>query len=411
MYAIDERTGELVGEFSTVIIDYVDGQFIRGFYSTKNLCDFAVNGLISVNGSLINEIVDKDFLMKHSIYSNMYGMYILSCNLSKKEILTHQYRKSIGFPYEFPKKYEAVESFNLFKNKQYLTSGEINFNISKYLKYTFGLEFETSTGIIPEEVCFRDGLIPLRDGSISGNEYSTVILSGNYGINLLYQQLKTLRKTTRFDKECSLHIHLGGFPLEPDKIYSLYALCYCIQEDLQKYVPEFTYYTARYKASGKDYCKRLPKISNFDRLYGFLTDRRYFGSLTQPHPNDVERKRKWQIHQRYFWANILNLVCYKVNKTMEFRLLRPTYNFHKILIWLYIFNAILQYAETKDVKVSDNITVLDILKEIYPEELYDKLETEVIKLQVLSEEQSLVGDRIGERIDIENEIFDPDETI
>ena len=78
-----------------------------------------------------------------------------------------------------------------------------------------GFEFETSAGIIPEEIALRDGLVPLRDGSISGLEYSSVVLTpDNDGLSLLKQQLETLRQYTSFNKECALHIHFGKFPMK-----------------------------------------------------------------------------------------------------------------------------------------------------------------------------------------------------
>ena len=136
--------------------------------------------------------------------------------MSKKDAIFAKYCRGRNFPYHFRKEYEAVNNLETFKDRQKVRY-DFEFPIENFIKYSFGLEFETSNGIIPEEICFADGLIPLRDGSISGNEYSTVVLQGHKGFNLLYQQLETLRKYTRFDKECSLHIHFGGFPLEPKR--------------------------------------------------------------------------------------------------------------------------------------------------------------------------------------------------
>ena len=65
--------------------------------------------------------------------------------------------------------------------------------LGKDSKYQGEIKLSPSVkiGYIPQEICYRDGLIPLRDGSISGLEYSTVILKGNKGINLLQQQVET----------------------------------------------------------------------------------------------------------------------------------------------------------------------------------------------------------------------------
>ena len=39
------------------------------------------------------------------------------------------------------------------------------------------------------------------------------------------------------------------------------------------------------------------------------------------------------------------MLCYEGPKTIEFRFLRPTFNFTKVYTWLLVFNAILKTAE------------------------------------------------------------------
>ena len=372
VYTIDVITNNILDTSQGVkcIFDYINGYFIYGFTTTP-----VIQVRAFVNGGWVDTFipVSNDSFSKHLIYHRGWAKYFLDFNVPLKDIVAAKYDKSCGYPYDFPKKYEAIENFDVFKGKQSILENK-EFPISKYFKYTFGLEYETSTGIIPEDICFRDGLIPLRDGSISGNEYSTVVLKGNDGFNLMRQQLKTLREYTRFDKECSLHIHMGGFPLVPEKILSLYNLCFAIQLELKSVLPDYSFNTSVYKASHKDYCKLLPcYFDSFEKYYRAFTTATFFGDLQQPHPHDVERARKWQIHERYYWANLLNLICYRVNKTMEFRMLRPTYNLEKILFWMYLFNAVMQYAEDNVVTKGFKISIKDILYNIYPEELAKEL--------------------------------------
>ena len=408
VYTIDGVTGKAIAveESCSCLLDYVRGYFVYGYTITPTLSVklFTNTGWRSVN-------IPAGAMEDHRIYHRGFGGYVLDFNLPLRERVAAKYIKEPGYPYSFAKRYEAIENFDIFQNKQFVLEHK-EFPISKYFKYTFGLEFETNTGVIPEDICFRDGLIPLRDGSIAGNEYSTVVLKGEEGFNLLYQQLKTLREYTRFDKECSLHIHMGGFPLNQEKILSLYNLCFALQREIQTALPDYTFYTAKYKSSQKDYCKLLPEsFSNFDDYYRAFTGVNFFGDLQQAHPHDVERARKWQIHERYYWANLLNLICYKVNKTMEFRMLRPTYNLEKILFWMYVFNAIMEYAEKYGVTRNAKITIKDVLEEAYPKELAEELLIDFYKCDVCSKEQSKYGDRIGARIDIEEEFFDKDRII
>lgn len=408
VYTIDSITGEAipVRDAHYCLMDFIHNRFVFGYTITP------VESVRIFTKSGWNDVFLPQGRMKdHYVYHRGWGSYFLDFNVPLKELVAAKYVKEPGYPYSFAKKYEAIENFKLFDGKQKVLE-HIDFPISKYFKYTFGLEYETCAGVIPEDICFRDGLIPLRDGSIAGNEYSTVVLQGNEGFNLMHQQIKTLREYTRFDKECSLHIHMGGFPLNIEKILSLYNLCYALQGQLKRALPTYTFNTAKYKSSGKDYCKFLPESYNtFDEYYRAFTGTKFFGDLQQAHPNDVERARKWQIHERYYWANLLNLICYQVNKTMEFRMLRPTYNIEKILFWMYIFNAIMQYAEAYGVSKNAEINLEQVLKEIYPEQLVHDLMFSFYKCVVCSNEQAKYGDYIGSRTDIEEEFFDKDKII
>ena len=106
----------------------------------------------------------------------------------------------------------------------------------------------------------------------------------------------------------------------------------------------------------------------------------------------------------YFWVNFINAICYNVNKTIEFRLLRPSYNFKKILLWLYIFNAILRYAETQNVEHS-NFTLEKIIREIYPSSLANAILDGICRLKVLIVNQTRSGDYCGRDVHLETDLF------
>lgn len=105
----------------------------------------------------------------------------------------------------------------------------------------------------------------------------------------------------------------------------------------------------------------------------------------------------------YYWLNIINSLCYNVNKTIEFRFLRPTYNFHKIVLWIYIFNAILQYAESDH--TITNIDLCTILKTIYPANIYAELNKGLQALLSLKAKQEELKDFIGLKADLDNVYF------
>ena len=359
------------------------------------------------------------------IWSNKLGYYIQASSLSPEDILRHKLIRGQGdFPYQFPKHYEAVESFHLFKDAQTVLE-DVEYPLSKHLGYTFGLEFETSMGYIPQEKCFRDGLIPLRDGSITGIEYSSVVLEGNRGLNLLKQELDTLKEYTKFNKECALHIHMGGFPVNPTAIYALYSLWYAVERDLlnKHLIPELSFYTSMYKANHKDYCSMLSdEVTSFEELFKMITGKKYLGSLVQPHPADVRKVAKWNIKARYSGLNLVNMLCYKGPKTVEFRFLRPSFNFRKITLWLYILNAVLKYAEklAKEWQETDHSSTENmitwvvyekykgltrILENQYDYETYSYLIKELNLLKMSVEAQSANGDRCGMDTEFEDELF------
>lgn len=279
-----------------VVVDHIPGQIVFGYVGRDTLVQEIG---VFYEGRLSRCTASVPLMRKHLIFSNRQGIYMSKVGVPQEMILREVHTKGRGrFPYHFEKKYEACESFGIFDGKQELVDANRTHCLSEYLKYTFGLEFETSQGYVPEDICFRDGLIPLRDGSISGIEYSTVVLEGNKGISLMEQQLESLRRYTDFDKECSLHIHIGGFPLEKDKLFNLYRLCKCLEADLSQIVPKFTFHTSQYKANHKDYCNPLASYRNFEQMYEHLVGRKFFNDFTQPHPNDVRREAKWRIPTR-----------------------------------------------------------------------------------------------------------------
>lgn len=414
MLVIDEVTRRRVDsrECNRVVVSIEDDQILFGYVKDPSKCVVAI--LYDSDGNRRSAIVLWDTMKDHLFFSNRQGLYISKKNVTQEFMIQEMYTRGRGiFPYNFSRRYEAIESFGIFKNKQQIIN-EKEFPLSKHLRYTFGLEFETSEGIVPENLCFRDGLIPLRDGSITGLEYSTVVLKGNEGLNLLAQQVETLKKYTVFNKECSLHIHLGGFPLTDKSLFRLYKLCLHLQNtgELASLLPPLTFRTSAYKNSGKDYCRPLPEYRDFKDLYYALVGEPFLGSFEQPHPNDPSRNQKWHIPTRYYWINFINAFCYKVNKTIEFRFLRPTYNLRKILVWMYIMNAILAFSEDRTMADLRNITFSKIFRRVYPEDLAKKLDLEVIKLQILVQTQVRnSNDKIGADLSIEDGLFPPTEII
>lgn len=408
MQVFDEVAGKLksINSCRLAVVGHLPNQVIFGYVDRKAPCEEVV--FMGANGfSVYPAVISK--LQDIIVFDNADGYYMSRVDVPNEVLIEKMYLKGTGrFPYRFDRKYEACENFRRFEGKQQVLNPDKAYCLSNYMKYSFGLEFETSQGYIPENICFRDGLIPLRDGSIAGIEYSTVVLSGNNGMALLEQQLESLRTYTDFNKECSLHIHFGGYPLDSEKLFNLYTLCKSLEGELQRIVPKYTFTTSCYKANHKDYCNKLASYRNFNQMYEHLVGRKFFNDFTQPHPNDIRREAKWRIPTRYYWINFINALCYDVNKTVEFRFLRPTYNFQKITLWLYILNAVLCYAENHMDEFSGRITLITIMRKVYPKEVAERIILGLEKLSVLKSNQTNNGDFIGQDIYSEEEMFSED---
>ena len=403
------------------LVDIYDDIFILGYCSFNDPDLKYIYPLMMNSGERITLVLMNDTLSKYFDYSNRQGKYFFNRNISKTKYLKeiHTFGKG-GFPFNIEKHYEAVNSFDIYEGKQHIVK-KINTPLADIMKYTFGAEFETCAGYIPQDLCYRDGLIPLRDGSLDGGiEYSTIVLQGKEGFNLLAQQIDTLKEYTWFNKECALHFHFGGYPVTPKHIFSLYMLCYILHNDIQKYVPELTFNTTEYKKHNeKNYCSQLDFFNSFEQMFYNLVGKKYMGSLTMPHPMDINKHAKWNIHSRYKSVNFINMLCYKSPKTIEFRFLRPTYNLHKILLWLYIFNAILTYAENNGDKVekasdiqdlyrSSIVTIEKVLYNVYSADTVERLMHDMEMLSIVVSNQSLCEDYCGEMTQLEDKLINPD---
>lgn len=312
------------------------------------------------------------------------------------------------FPYNLDRHtYNAKFEEHLFKGKQQINN-LIDFKYINELPYTFGLEFETAGGYLAQHRLYELGLIPLRDGSITGIEYTTVVLQGNLGLNLLKQQIEELKVRTIFDKDCSLHIHFGNFKLSENVLVAVNNLF--ANSDLRVYLPDLTFATHMYKTNqDKNYCEYNSKYKSFEDMYIHLVDRYFFGDFNQPHPKDLSGLRKWNVKSRYKAVNFINAICYDGPKTIEFRMLRPTYNFEKILGWLFIYGAFIRFAEINANKTTTfyrgNYSTESIIRAVYSFELANALCDFLAKSRKVIMTQQSIHDQYGMRTDIDDKVI------
>ncbi len=380
-------------------IVYINNQYAE-FGNIEESCD---NILILFEGQVVLGI-SYETLKDYLGFDYLRGYYVIGKDVN-------QFNFPFGreaFPYNLDRHtYNTKFEEHLFKDKQNI-SNLIDFKYINEMPYTFGLEFETAGGFLPQHRLYELGLIPLRDGSITGIEFSTVVLKGNYGLNLLKQQIEALNEYTIFDKDCSLHIHLGNFELSGSLLLTVNNL-FC-NSDISLYLPRFSFETHMYKTNTeKNYCGYNKRFRSFEEMYKSLVERPFYGDFTQPHPKDITGTRKWCVKSRYKAVNFINALCYTGPKTIEYRMLRPTYNFEKVLGWLFIYAAFIKYSEMNCKRASNfyrsSINLITIIKSVYSTELSDILCEFLDMSYKVVNTQNAVGDYYGMRIDIDDKVI------
>ena len=268
----------------------------------------------------------------------------------------------------------------------YLYDSNINgycYHLGKFLgDLTFGLEFETTKGYIPERITKKLGLIPLRDGSISGLEYVTVPFNGEKGVQTVVDICKELEKRTMFDNSCALHLHIGGVPRTPEFILAFLKLSSWLQNDIFSLFPLYKKYNMGIK--NKNYSKpydlfdifsKLDPVinknninSNFDVLFKFLTsDRASFKdhnndlNQVQVHPADPSTHQKWNITTRYYLHNFIPLI-FGNKQTIEFRIHTPTFDYYRILMFLLFNSMLIKFTVKYQKEILEDV---DFFKKIY----------------------------------------------
>lgn len=241
---------------------------------------------------------------------------------------------------------------------------------------TYGAEIETSMGHLPDNIQHRTGVVICRDGSIKNAEFVTVPMSGARGLLNLKYLSQELCKRTKTDYECSLHFHLGNLPKDRLFIVALYALAIRIQNEVFTMFP-------RYKTDWKDvkrqdYNQKLRKLGTgllkpgmkkeeyqqyideaYYRIFTWLNDGVPPDDNFNRVNNHHQQNQKWNRKQRYFWINFMNMFFSK-RRTIEFRLHHNTLNGQKMINWLFICNAICQYAAQNADEILSSATPIEL---------------------------------------------------
>tara|TARA_R110000851_G_scaffold314588_6_gene476723 strand:- start:2303 stop:4120 length:1818 start_codon:yes stop_codon:yes gene_type:complete len=329
-------------------------------------------------------LLTKDYLIKSNIYlENLEdGMYYHRQSISTSKFIklvnpNNSYKRNL--PYDSNGRMSGlIEKYNNLYKPIYSPVCEKYGEFMKDL--TFGLEFETSVGSIPQSRCDTLGLMPLRDGSVEGLEYVTIPLQGKKGVQTVIDSIKELDTKTEFSEKCSLHIHIGNIPRTEGFFLAMYKMLFLFQDSIFEMFP--VYKKTNYGYKKKHYTKPLDfkntimlmdgKINrhnmrkNFSILYNHLSmgsdykDADYSLDNVHSHPSDPEGRSKWNIRTRYHWVNFIPLL-FGNKQTIEFRVHTPTTDVNKVMNYMLLCSSIVNYTIENEKNILENFgSVSDI---------------------------------------------------
>jgi hypothetical protein len=301
------------------VIGMKEDEFILGYFEKNPLKNIIIN---TKEGKTLVGINDKCVNLRFREMRSSGAFYHISMKKASEfrqiKDVSRDYKENL--PYDsknildnYIKKYEAMYNEEPSKNA-------VNF-AKAFGDLSFGLEFETVKGVLPNNKLGILPLIPLRDGSIRGLEYVTIPLQGAKGIQATIDTIKELKKRTTYDESCSMHLHIGNIPRTPEFILALYKLYAYFQEDMFALFPLYKKYN--FEVKRKNYSKPFPlnKLDmkmdgyinvadkaqlnrNFAVLFDYLCDRgnfeMYGNDLNKVayHPADPNGNQKWNIKTR-----------------------------------------------------------------------------------------------------------------
>ena len=291
---------------------------------------------------------------------------------------------------------------NILKRNIEMGVESISFKEFERLKYTYGIELESSQGRFEEDEVAHLNVKAVHDGSLReadgsnplGGEYVTGILVGDSGLNQLHEICRVLQTKCKVDKRCGVHVHIGGLNWGKEEVVYSWILAELLEAEIFDTLP----------ASRRDnsYCRPIKKLIGkigltnlvqaksiqeynieIDTIYKYL-----FTEVSGLHPSEQPSRgiNKNTDHpkgpkcgfdkksQRYCWLNYVTLLfnTKKVNNswTLEFRNMSGTLNYTKIKNWLKLCMAFCSFVENHKSLIKNSLktplTLKTVITTIYP---------------------------------------------
>jgi hypothetical protein len=204
------------------------------------------------------------------------------------------------------------------------------------IKYTFGVEMETSAGYLKGPDLEALNIEAWGDRSIGAKEYVTPPLSGDKGLVTLKNAATVISKRCLVDDRCSTHIHVGGWD-DPridspsfNRMFSMTALKLgtTIEQDLFKLIPKNR---RVYSHNGHDVTLKPWKNMTYENadaalatfVFGRGRQRDGFDMFFDVGHNSKVELGRWNAG-RYRWLNLIHCNTASRMNTIELRLFPGT---------------------------------------------------------------------------------------
>lgn len=332
---------------------------VMGYYSPNLVTNVSLRESDNLSKSKDISCLNEELAAKLGYKERLADGIFYSLDLKKSAKFFNEISNKLINKNNLP--YDSLYSFGIVKEvydqtfKPEYNNKELN-KLGDWLEdngITFGVEFETSNGYIAQRLCYKYGVLALRDGSIDGLEYVTVPLSGKKGLYALRGICEKLKERTKYNIKCALHIHIGGLKREEVNLVAAHNLGGILQSSLYDLQPHYKKGGTGHHNNerGKDYSKKISNshishvnkdnslLDKFTNLFEIISDgksySRYENSLkkVKSHPSDPAGTSKWNIGSRYTWLNLVPIV-FGNKKTLEFRQHSPTFEFEKVINFL-----------------------------------------------------------------------------
>lgn len=228
------------------------------------------------------------------------------------------------------------------------------------MKYTFGVEIETSDGHMEQQNDLN--VKSVSDGSINGMEYVTGCMSGSEGVDMLKKICEQISESGCYvDSTCGVHVHIGGANFNRRFSILSIMLGVMLEDEIFSMLP---------KSRGKSsYCTPIPdKFYNLrtvnkklyprthSRMLKLLAGYLYSDSAEFGRANNKKGRHPYGRYcsSRYKWLNLNNCSYDKSGPdTIEFRCHGASKDFDKIYNWLLICMCFVRYVENNSRQIID----------------------------------------------------------